>query len=49
MDASNDVKWHHSNVTREHRIRQNGHKSVMIWFTGFSGSGKSTLANAVEE
>jgi adenylylsulfate kinase len=28
---------------------QNGHRSVIIWFTGLSGSGKSTLAHAVEE
>ena len=27
----------------------NGHKSVILWFTGLSGSGKSTLAHAVEE
>jgi len=31
------------------RIRQNGHKPCVIWFTGLSGSGKSTLANAVEQ
>lgn len=35
-------------VTREHRQRLNGHKSVVLWFTGLSASGKSTLANAVE-
>lgn len=31
------------------RIRQNGHKPCVVWFTGLSGSGKSTLANAVEQ
>jgi adenylylsulfate kinase len=36
-------------VTRERREKLNGHKSVVLWFTGLSGSGKSTLAHAVEE
>lgn len=27
----------------------NGHRSVILWFTGLSGAGKSTLAHAVEE
>ena len=31
------------------RETSNGHKSVLLWFTGLSGSGKSTLAHAVEE
>jgi adenylylsulfate kinase len=44
-----DVVWHHATVTRERRQKQNGHRSVILWFTGLSGSGKSTLAHAVEE
>ena len=36
-------------VGRENRERQNGHKSVILWFTGLSGAGKTTLAHAVEE
>jgi len=36
-------------VTRELRNQQNGHKSVVIWFTGLSGSGKSTIAHLVEK
>lgn len=36
-------------VGREHREKQNGHKSVIIWFTGLSGAGKTTLAHAVDE
>ncbi|MCW8906379.1 MAG: adenylyl-sulfate kinase [Sedimenticola sp.] len=44
-----NVVWHHATVTREKRQQQNGHKSVLLWFTGLSGSGKSTLAHAVEE
>ena len=47
--SSNNVVWHHATVTRQRREEQNGHRSVIIWFTGLSGSGKSTLAHAVEE
>ncbi len=48
MKSSNTV-WHHATVTRQRREQLNGHKSVVIWFTGLSGAGKSTLAHAVEE
>ncbi len=47
-DSSN-VVWHEATVTRERRERQNGHKSILLWFTGLSGAGKSTIAHAVEE
>jgi adenylylsulfate kinase len=43
-----NVTWHHADITKEDREKQNGHKAVVIWFTGLSGSGKSTLAHAVE-
>lgn len=46
---SSDVVWHRATVTRGRRQAQNGHRSVMLWFTGLSGAGKSTLAHAVEE
>lgn len=46
---NNNVKWHQPTVTREKRGVQNGHRSLILWFTGLSGSGKSTLAHAVEE
>jgi adenylylsulfate kinase len=48
MKSSNTV-WHHATVTRKRREQQNGHKSVILWFTGLSGAGKSTLAHALEE
>lgn len=48
MKSSNTV-WHHATVTRARREKLNGHKSVVVWFTGLSGSGKSTLAHACEE
>jgi adenylylsulfate kinase len=47
--ASTNVVWHHATVTRARRQQQNGHKSVILWFTGLSGAGKSSLAHAVEE
>jgi len=31
------------------RVHRNGHKPVILWFTGLSGSGKSTIANLVEK
>ena len=40
---------HIHKVTKQDRIKLNGHKSYVIWFTGLSGSGKSTLASALEE
>lgn len=46
---SANTVWHHATVTRGRRERLNGHKSVILWFTGLSGSGKSTLAHALEE
>lgn len=48
-DKSSNVVWHHATVTRERREQQNGHRSVILWFTGLSGAGKSTLAHAIEE
>ena len=32
----------------EDRSQLNGHKPIVLWFTGLSGSGKSTIANALE-
>ncbi|WP_018953870.1 adenylyl-sulfate kinase [Thioalkalivibrio sulfidiphilus] len=46
---SSNVVWHHATVTRVRREELNGHRSVILWFTGLSGAGKSTLAHAVEE
>ncbi len=47
--ASDNVVWHHATVTRTRRGDLNGHKSVILWFTGLSGAGKSTVAHALEE
>jgi adenylylsulfate kinase len=46
---STNVVWHSATVTRQRREAQNGHKSVLLWFTGLSGAGKSTIAHATEE
>ncbi|MBI5449887.1 MAG: adenylyl-sulfate kinase [Gammaproteobacteria bacterium] len=46
---SSNVVWHQAVIDRRLREQQNGHKSVILWFTGLSGAGKSTLAHAVEE
>jgi len=45
---STNTVWHHATINREDRQSLNGHKSVILWFTGLSGAGKSTLANEVE-
>ena len=49
MNKSSNTVWHTASVTRQRREQLNGHKSVILWFTGLSGSGKSTLAHALEE
>lgn len=48
-NKSSNVVWHHAVVNRSMRENLNGHKSVILWFTGLSGAGKSTVAHAVEE
>ena len=48
-EKSSNVVWHHATVNRQRREEMNGHRSVILWFTGLSGAGKSTLAHAVEE
>ncbi|MDD8059605.1 MULTISPECIES: adenylyl-sulfate kinase [Shewanella] len=48
-DKSSDVVWHQASVTPEQRVSANGHKPVVLWYTGLSGSGKSTVANAVDK
>lgn len=48
MKKSSNTAWQDPVVKRSHRASENGHKSVVLWFTGLSGAGKSTLAHAVE-
>jgi adenylylsulfate kinase len=49
INKSSNVVWHHATVTRDRREALNGHRSVILWFTGLASAGKSTLAHAVEE
>ncbi|MEN1967129.1 adenylyl-sulfate kinase [Lentibacillus sp. N15] len=49
MTKSENIKWHHSKVTKEHRRNLNQHKSAVVWFTGLSGSGKSTISVELEK
>ncbi|MBT2688684.1 adenylyl-sulfate kinase [Bacillus sp. ISL-47] len=47
MTKATNITWHDATISKEERRAQNGHGSVVLWFTGLSGSGKSTIANAV--
>jgi adenylylsulfate kinase len=49
MNDQKNIRWHDALISRAHREEQNGHKSVILWFTGLSGAGKSTLAHSVEK
>lgn len=46
---NNYVVWHKVLVTREMRESLNGHKSLVLWFTGLPSSGKSTIAHTLEK
>jgi adenylylsulfate kinase len=43
-----NVIQHSFKVSRNQKENLNGHRALVVWFTGLSGSGKSTLANALE-
>lgn len=47
--VANNIYKHRSLVSRDDRERLNGHKSVVLWFTGLSGAGKSSVAHLVEK
>jgi bifunctional enzyme CysN/CysC len=46
--ASPDVVWETWNISREERESRNGHRAVVLWFTGHSGAGKTTIARELE-
>jgi len=46
---NNNAVWHNPLVTRQMREVLNGHKSLVLWFTGLPSSGKSTIAHALEK
>lgn len=43
------IVWHSRSLTKADYYGRNGHRPLVVWFTGLSGSGKSTLAHAAEE
>lgn len=47
-DYRENIIPHSHSITREDRVRLNGHAPKVIWFVGLSGSGKSTLASTLE-
>ena len=46
---SPNVSWDIGEIDREAREARNGHKAMVVWFTGLSGSGKSTIARMLEK
>jgi len=49
LNNPGNVIFQHFKVGRPEHEKLNGHRSCVLWFTGFSGSGKSTLAGQVQE
>ncbi|MFZ3069760.1 MAG: adenylyl-sulfate kinase [Anaerolineaceae bacterium] len=47
MSPANLTPFQHA-ISPEWRIKNNGHKPLVLWFTGLSGSGKSSIAGALE-
>lgn len=47
-DFNENIVPHSHEINLEDRIRKNGFRPKLVWFTGLSGSGKSTLASALE-
>ncbi|MBO6512872.1 MAG: adenylyl-sulfate kinase [Phycisphaerales bacterium] len=45
---SDNITWHGSQITPDHRAKVLGHRGCTLWLTGLSGSGKSTIAVALE-
>jgi bifunctional enzyme CysN/CysC len=48
LRRSQNIHWQATEVDKDARARQNGHRPCVLWMTGLSGSGKSTIANIVE-
>jgi bifunctional enzyme CysN/CysC len=49
LRRANNIQPQHFKIDKAAREKLNGHKPLVLWFTGLSGSGKSTIANAVEQ
>ncbi len=48
LRRSQNIHWQSVTVDKMARSALNGHRPVVVWFTGLSGSGKSTIANLLE-
>lgn len=48
MGTMKHITWQHNQISKEERRSLNGHKSMLLWFTGLSGAGKSTISIALE-
>lgn len=46
---SSNVVWHDTIITKEMRAQKNGHRGIVLWFTGLSACGKSTIATELEK
>ena len=46
---SSNITWSESQIKYNDRVERNGHRGIVVWFTGLSGSGKSTLSRALEK
>ncbi|MBF0428350.1 MAG: adenylyl-sulfate kinase [Magnetococcales bacterium] len=49
QQTSPNAVWQAVNVSRQDREKMNGHRGIILWFTGLSGSGKSTLIHELEK
>ena len=43
-----NITWHKRQVSNQARCELNGHRGIVLWFTGLSACGKSTVANEVD-
>ena len=48
-EGTDNLFWHHGQVSQEARARHFGYLPSTIWLTGLSGAGKSTVAYALEQ
>lgn len=46
---SQNIVWHHANVSPDERAAALGARGCVLWLTGLSGSGKSTIGRRVEQ
>ncbi|VFP82240.1 adenylyl-sulfate kinase [Candidatus Erwinia haradaeae] len=49
IQNNQNLIWHNHPITQKEREQLHGHRSIVLWFTGFSGSGKSTIAGSLEK